>query len=57
MAMFTRPARRSELNKTNYGFVVVDRRKLTASLSKPLPPKEPGAHGALASEELRTSFS
>jgi SpoVK/Ycf46/Vps4 family AAA+-type ATPase len=44
MAVFTRPARRSELNETDFAFVGVDRQMLTALLSNAVARKEPGVN-------------
>ena len=44
MAVFTRPARRSELNETDFEFVGVDRQMLTALLSNAVARKEPGVN-------------
>ena len=44
MAVFTRPARRSELNETDFEFVGTDRQMLTALLSNAVARKEPGVN-------------
>ena len=44
MAVFTRPARRSELNETDFDFVGVDRQMLTALLGNAVARKEPGVN-------------
>jgi SpoVK/Ycf46/Vps4 family AAA+-type ATPase len=44
MAVFTRPARRSELNESDFEFVGVDRQMLTALLSNAVARKEPGVN-------------
>ena len=44
MAVFTRPARRSELNETDFEFVGIDRQMLTALLSNAVARKEPGVN-------------
>ena len=44
MAVFTRPARRSELDETDFDFVGVDRQMLTALLSNAVARKESGVN-------------
>ncbi len=44
MAVFTRPARRSELTETDFDFVGVDRQMLTALLGNAVARKEPGVN-------------
>jgi SpoVK/Ycf46/Vps4 family AAA+-type ATPase len=44
MAVFTRPARRSELNETDFEFVGIDRQMLTALLSNAVARKESGVN-------------
>jgi len=44
MAVFTRPAQRSELNESDFEFVGIDRQMLTALLGNAVARKEPGVN-------------
>ncbi|MDP9045613.1 MAG: ATP-binding protein [Pseudomonadota bacterium] len=44
MAVFTRPAKRSELNVTDFDFVGVDQKMMTALLANAVARKEPGVN-------------